>query len=147
MLAIDPYLEANDSLPLAFLQRQHRITWPDQPLVHSAKPFNTLEIKLHWKSSGSSHCTGPEQSYTAQASNRPTGCPDTPLWFVCFLISFDTHVMKSQLIHEQETGLSPSDCRESCSASSSLQSRHLARPCPLLPTLSWDKSRGSVCFQ
>lgn len=79
MLGIDPYPEANNSLPPEFLQCQHRITWPDQPLVHSTKAFNTQEIKLHWKSSGSSHFTRPAQHCTTQVPNLTTRCPETSL--------------------------------------------------------------------
>ena len=85
-------------------------------------PSNTQEIKPHWKSSGSSHFASPQQSCTVQASNRPTGCPDTQSQL------FYTHLIKThQIIHKRNTTLSPSDCRESFSAYSSLQGHQLVR--------------------
>lgn len=130
MLGIDPYPEANNSLPPAFLQRQHRITWPDQPLVHSAKAFNTQEIKLCWKSSGSSHSTRPAQHCTAQAPNPTTRCPETSLQLsapVWLRLPTSTSSYKESL---QWPARSPA-----------------GEVFLLLPTLFWDQSQGSVCSQ
>ena len=125
MPGIDPYPERNNPRFLWHFCGASADHMAGSALGAELNPFNTQEIKLHWKLPGSSHCASSEQNCTTQAATRSTRHQ--------FAASCTQLVKKT--CHEGQLQMN----------SACLQGYQLVRF--FLPTLFWDTPRAPLSFQ